>query len=298
MKHERATEELREIAALYALGALTQQEARSFEMHMREECPVCEAEFLQFQRVIAGIGFAAEEAEAPDYLRDLLLARIEREKQPSAPAGAAPQAVGTEPQAPRPLPPPPSRLFQFQQPQPRPRFQAFFLAAMATALCLAALIAWRSARESENQLRKTLSSALAEAENLRILLDVQQEKTGQLEQILTMAGRPGVRLARLAGQGAAPEASAAILWDSQQMRCLVFGHFPPEPEGKVYQVWYLTPAAKIPGGILKRNPTGRVFAATPIAPNAAGATAVAVTAEAGSGSQTPTMPYYAAGRIE
>lgn len=298
MKHERATEELRETAALYALGALTQQEARSFEMHMHEECPVCEAAFLQFQRVIAGLGFAADEAEAPEYLRDLLLARIEREQKPSAAAAPTAGAEESKPPSAAAFPQPAPRLFQFQQPQSRPRFQAFFIAAIATALCLAAVFAWRSARRSENQLRQKLSSASAEAENLRILLDVQEEKTEQLEQILTTAGRPGVRVARLAGQAAAPESSAAVLLDPQQMRCLVFGYFPPEPEGKAYQIWFLTPKEKIPGGILKRNPTGRVFAAMPIAPNAAGATAVVVTAEAGGGSPTPTMPYYAAGRID
>ena len=36
MKHERLTEEVQELAALYALGALTQHEARSFEIHLRD----------------------------------------------------------------------------------------------------------------------------------------------------------------------------------------------------------------------------------------------------------------------
>jgi hypothetical protein len=45
MRHERATEELRELAAFYALGSLTQHEAHSFEIHVQEGCPVCEAGF-------------------------------------------------------------------------------------------------------------------------------------------------------------------------------------------------------------------------------------------------------------
>jgi hypothetical protein len=87
LKHERATEEIRELASLYALGSLTQHEARSFEIHMREGCSVCEREFQRFARTIAEMGFASEEVQAPDYIRDLLLARIERE-QDAAPATA------------------------------------------------------------------------------------------------------------------------------------------------------------------------------------------------------------------
>ena len=98
MKHERATEEIRELAALYALGSLTQHEAQSFEIHMQEGCSVCEAEYHRFARTIAGMGFAAEEVAAPDYIRDLLLARIEREGQPAAPTVAPSQDSKTEPQ--------------------------------------------------------------------------------------------------------------------------------------------------------------------------------------------------------
>ena len=72
MRHERATEEIRELTALYALGSLTQREARSFELHMNEGCSVCEAEFRKFKHAAAGIGFTAAEVAPPDYIRDLL----------------------------------------------------------------------------------------------------------------------------------------------------------------------------------------------------------------------------------
>ena len=83
MKHGRATEELKEMAALYALGTLTQHEARSFEMHVKEGCPICESECRKFEQTVAKIGIAAEEVPVPDYIRDLLSARIEREVRPA-----------------------------------------------------------------------------------------------------------------------------------------------------------------------------------------------------------------------
>ena len=82
MKHERATEEIRELAALYALGSLTQHEAHSFEIHLQEGCAVCEAEIHRLARTLAEMGFAAEEVPAPEYLRDLLLLASSVKKDP------------------------------------------------------------------------------------------------------------------------------------------------------------------------------------------------------------------------
>ena len=76
MKHTVAEDALRERAALYALGALNQHEARAFEEHIEEGCPVCEAELLPFESVVATIGFATHEAEPPQGARDKLLARL------------------------------------------------------------------------------------------------------------------------------------------------------------------------------------------------------------------------------
>ena len=298
MKHERATEEVREIAALYALGSLTQHEARSFEVHTQEECPVCEAELRKFQRIVAGIGLAAEEAAAPEYMRDLLLARVERAKQSSAEREAPDKVVETRPQPKKTPPPPSARLFQSQQQEPKSRFTAFFLAAIATALCMTAVFAWRSAREAERQLQVKLSAAQADAENLRIMLDVQQGRTGELEQILSMAGKPGTRVARLAGHGAIPSPSGAVFWDTSQGLCLAIGIFPPEPEGKIYQVWFISPTQKSPAGSLKIDPTGRTFTIVPIPRGITGVTEFAVTVEPDNGSGIPTLPYYATARFE
>ena len=65
MRHERATEELRELAALHALGSLTQHEARSFELHIKEGCSACETEFRKFEQAVSGIGLAGSEAAVP-----------------------------------------------------------------------------------------------------------------------------------------------------------------------------------------------------------------------------------------
>ena len=73
------TPEGQEIAALYALGALSHHEARVFDVHLRDGCPACYAELEQFDQVVGVIGAAAVPVGPPAYLRDLLAFRIERE---------------------------------------------------------------------------------------------------------------------------------------------------------------------------------------------------------------------------
>lgn len=76
MKHEHPTDETRELAAIYALGALDREEARDFEAHLREGCPLCEAELLAFQGVVGLLGYSAPEARPRPEVRDRLLAWV------------------------------------------------------------------------------------------------------------------------------------------------------------------------------------------------------------------------------
>src|SRR5215210_2346927 len=90
LKHESINEEGRETATLYALGALSQVEARAFESHIAEGCSACENEAAEFEQAAALIGLNAPAVTPPIYLRDMLVARIERETHtPSLPAHRA-----------------------------------------------------------------------------------------------------------------------------------------------------------------------------------------------------------------
>lgn len=69
---------MQELTALYALGSLSQREAHGFELHLQEGCASCEADLRRFEITLTGIGLDTEEAGPPEYLRDLLSARIDR----------------------------------------------------------------------------------------------------------------------------------------------------------------------------------------------------------------------------
>jgi anti-sigma factor ChrR (cupin superfamily) len=79
MKHERPTEEMQTLAALYALGALDPHEAREFEAHLKEFCPRCEADIHAFEAVASQLALSQPAVAPRPQVREQLLARISRE---------------------------------------------------------------------------------------------------------------------------------------------------------------------------------------------------------------------------
>lgn len=68
------TEEIHELAASYALGALEEAEETAFEEHLRNGCARCEAELRELREVAAKIATAAP-AEPPAGLKQRVLGR-------------------------------------------------------------------------------------------------------------------------------------------------------------------------------------------------------------------------------
>jgi anti-sigma factor RsiW len=76
LKHERPNDESQEIASLYALGALSQFEAHSFERHLREGCAVCNAELSQFEKTVGLLSLNAAPVAPGAHLKSALAKRI------------------------------------------------------------------------------------------------------------------------------------------------------------------------------------------------------------------------------
>ncbi len=81
-RHDAVTEESQELAALSALGALGQHEARAFASTLAEETARA-ADLHAFEKAVAALAFAAPEAEPPAHAKDKLMARLS-ELKPSA----------------------------------------------------------------------------------------------------------------------------------------------------------------------------------------------------------------------
>jgi anti-sigma-K factor RskA len=299
LKHERVTEDVRELAALYALGSLTQHEARSFEMHLQEGCAACRAELRRFERTVAGIGFSAEEIQAPGRIREMLIAGIEREPAPTEAAAAPVQEKKTAPPKPA-TPPPPepsSVLFRSQSKEPS-RSPGIYAVLIALLVFLgAALYALHSARGTNAGLEAKLATANDDLSNLNILLDSQEEKTARLEQIASIIEKPEMRLARLIEQTPAKPSLGVLFWDTKQNHCLLLGSLASPPPGKAYQLWFVTASARVSAGMIRTDPRGGIFTEVSVPETAVDAALALITLEPGSGSQVPTSPYYAVGRF-
>jgi hypothetical protein len=292
------TEEVRELAALYALGALTQREASGFEAHLREGCPICESELRRFEQTAAGIGLATEEIEPPEYVRDPLLERIEREHH--VPVSAAPP----NPIKRKPLPEPALPLFSaLSKPKSkRTMSNSAFWFLQALIIALVVLCSWFiylmvSMKAEKTLLQHELSSSQADANDLRILLDVGKEQSENLNQLLTVAGKPGVRMARLAGQSANQPSSGALFLDPVQHQYFLIGSFSPPPPGKAYQLWLATPSVKVSAGLIKINTANPTFITAPVPAIASDAVVFGITLEPDNGSAIPTLPYFISGRF-
>ncbi len=76
MKHSEVHTDLIENAALYALGALSQDEARSFEKHLGEGCDVCKAEVEGFGDVLVALSFGVTEESPTEEVKKKLQLRL------------------------------------------------------------------------------------------------------------------------------------------------------------------------------------------------------------------------------
>ncbi len=76
MSDRRAAHDLRDIAAMYALGALSQHEARYFEEHLTEGCDACLAELKAFELTVGALGYSTPEEQPPARVRAVLTAMV------------------------------------------------------------------------------------------------------------------------------------------------------------------------------------------------------------------------------
>jgi anti-sigma factor ChrR (cupin superfamily) len=81
MSHTASEEAMKELAALYALGALDAGEAREFERHLAEGCGECAAELRDYEAVAAALALSAHAAAPPSRARAALLERVTSEVQ-------------------------------------------------------------------------------------------------------------------------------------------------------------------------------------------------------------------------
>ena len=86
--HSELNDDLRDLASLYALGALPEEEAIAYEAHLSQGCQVCRAEVASFREMTGAIALTADRLAPRRELRERLMKTISMALQP--PAGQAP----------------------------------------------------------------------------------------------------------------------------------------------------------------------------------------------------------------
>jgi anti-sigma-K factor RskA len=277
---------------LYALGALSQHEARAFEVHLRQGCEVCERELREFTGVVDALSAGAPEAAPPAYLRDVLGARIEKE--PSQPTSDRPVEAQVyhfpDRDAERTLATPtletPSTLWTGWLP--------WAVAAGLLIACAYSFINWRA---DHRRLQAVQTETTHQMDTLLDQMAQQQQLAIELSQINAVLSSPQHSVITMTGLEAAPDATARIYWDHQTNQWVVSAGLPPPPPGKVYQLWMVTPDAKVSAGLIKLNSRGHGFALLGVPANVGQMQAVAITLEPEGGSPQPTMPIYVLGKV-
>jgi anti-sigma factor ChrR (cupin superfamily) len=86
--HLELNDDLRELASLYALGALPEEQAAAYEAHLSQGCHVCRAEVASFREMTGAIGLSADPLAPRRELRERLMKAISSALHP--PTGHAP----------------------------------------------------------------------------------------------------------------------------------------------------------------------------------------------------------------
>jgi anti-sigma-K factor RskA len=283
---------------LYALGALTQQEARSFEIHLREHCQTCQTLVRHFARIVDSLGYGVSGAEPSSYLRDLFAARVEREpRQPSIPIQPSVEApplvedLQPEPQEQETSPP----VSPFRKPR-RSALPWLIAAGFATAAVLCFFF-WQTGKSRADRAiaeeQAKASAAVTDAGMARTLLESERGKARELEQIRAALASPGMQVLFVRPQVPDANAAIAIFWNKEKGRWIVTGHIPKPPAGKDYQLWFMTPASKISAVLLEPDATGHCYENIEVPPVLTQITAAAITIEPKGGSEQPTTRAFA-----
>lgn len=273
MKHDKPGEEIEGTAALYALGALSQHEARAFESHLREGCEVCERELASFDATVSALSLTVPPADPPARARQLLESRIRREKNaPVIPLPAAKSKRSTS-------------------------FAAWAMAASLAAISILSVIAWLRAEQALTDQQNEVTRLREASAALRDELSRESARSQEYEQIVSALKSPGSRVIPVVAEPKTATPVAEVYWDRSSSRWVITANLLPPPSGRVYQLWFVTASEKISAGLLETDRTGHGFTVVDVPRNLGDLRAVAITIEPSGGSPQPTTTPVAVGIV-
>ena len=280
-------DELRELAASYALDALSDDEREAFEQHL-DLCPECTGEVASLRATVSELAYAVPGRKPPAALRARVLGAVERlpSAVPAVPPPAAPSQVSPPRVAVRP-----------------PATNPWWLAAAAVIGAIVVGGYALALRAHIGFLDQELREARAQAESAqRQLIDVQtqlaraQVEVQRVSLTTTILASPDVLRVDLKGQPSAPAAIGHAFWSRTRGVLFTANALPALPASQVYQLWIVTGTGPLSAGLLSLDAQGRALLVssppTPVTP-----TTFAVTVEPAGGVPAPTGAFALVGAL-
>jgi hypothetical protein len=281
MTHEDAREALEALA----LDALDASERAAVLAHVAG-CVICQQELAAFERTAGELTLAV--APLPmrpaqrDRMRGRLLARAAADRAWSA-SSAQPARVDVTPIR--------------RAPPRRGMSPSVWLAMAASIVAILGVGAFLQARRERGALRDALETAAAERGARVAAMDSLRTSLADKDRMIANLTGPQVKVMTLAS--ASPTSPhGQMFWDQTHDAWTFVAHRVPMPNaGRTYQLWLVTPTAKISAGTFLPSPNGEVMMRATYALAKDSLAAVAVTDEPGGGSPQPTTaPMMIAGK--
>jgi anti-sigma-K factor RskA len=263
MSPDMSRDEIHELAAGYALGALADAERDRFEALLRAGDPAARRALREAEEVVTGVATQFRESP-PMSVKEALMARVAADQAPPAGARVVPLA---------------------ERPRRRARWAVAWVGAVAAGLAAVIVGLTVSTRYEER-----LATLAREAAVLREQLQGQQ-------QVVAILRDPATQMVALAGQAPSPEARGRMLWHAAQGGLLVAAGLPAPPAGKAYQLWAIAgQGAPVPAGVFTPDARGVGSLRVPPLPGVARVDVFAITLEPAAGVPAPTGAMYLVGK--
>jgi anti-sigma factor RsiW len=283
MSHDQAREALEALA----LDALDASERDAVMAHVAT-CEVCQSELAALEHTVGELAYAATPIPMSPAQRDRIRARLVARASADRPLrSASVTPLRAEPAGASGADVTPLRPYT-------PARRAFGPAAwMAMAASLVAILgagAFLKASRERDEARASLAAAQAASGTQVAALDSLRATLRTREQMIANLIGPQVAVMTLTST-MPTSPTARMFWDQQHGAWTFVAHHIPMPKaGRTYQMWLVTPTAKISAGTFMPSPDGEVMmqATYPMAKDSLAA--VAVTDEPMGGSAQPTTP--------
>ena len=273
-----------DLAGLYALGALTEEERAAFDAHL-EVSRASVDEVTSLLPIAHRLAYAVPFREAPEDLRGRTLQA----------------ATGT---APAPTAAPPTRQPKLPAVQPGPgaatggRGRGLLLFALLVAVAAAGGLGWFAFQQTgyARGLQENLDEANRRATMAELDVAAAELATAAAEERAAVLAAPDVRQIVLGNQPTAPDARARVFWSAAEGVVFTASGMPPLAPGRSYHLWLVPDSDPVNGGQLAVDDAGRIAALVTLPAEVTGPAPMAVTVEPSSGVETPTGPVYLLGR--